>query len=68
MYNVFRQNLNVNVVLICLLVLVVVLLFVAQDASRTTTEFVDEESSQEECFRGHVELAGRYNSCKTAPV
>ena len=66
MYNVFRQNLNVNVVLICLLV--VVLLFVGQDASRTTTEFVDEESSQEECFRGHVELAGRYNSCKTAPV
>ena len=53
-------------VLICLLV--VVLLFVGQDASRTTTEFVDEESSQEECFRGHVELAGRYNSCKTAPV
>ena len=57
MYNVFRQNLNVNVVLICLLV--VVLLFVGQDASRTTTEFVDEESSQGECFRGHVELAGR---------
>ena len=30
--------------------------FVGQDASRTTTGLVNEESSQEECFRGHVEL------------
>ena len=35
MYIVFRQNLNVNVVILPLLVLVVVLFFVGQDASRT---------------------------------
>ena len=54
MYIVFGQNLNVNVVIVRLLVLVVVLFFVGQDASRTTTGLVNEESSQEECFRGHV--------------
>ena len=50
MYIVFRQNLNVNVVILPLLVLVVVLFFVGQDASRTTTGLVNEDSSQEECF------------------
>ena len=54
MYIVFGQNLNVNVVIVRLLVLVVVLFFVGQDASRTTTGLIDEESGQEECFRGHV--------------
>ena len=54
MYIVFGQNLNVNVVIVHLLVLVVVLFFVRQDASRTTTGLVDEESGQEECFSGHV--------------
>ena len=47
MYIVCRQNLNVNVVILPLLVLDVVLFFVGQDASRTTTGLVNEESSQE---------------------
>ena len=59
MYIVFRQNLNVNVTIVHLLVLVVVLLFVGRDASRTIIGVVNEESCQEECFRGHVELAGK---------
>ena len=59
MYIVFRQNLNVNVAIVHLLVLVVVLFFVGQDASRTIVGVVNEESGQEECFRGHVELAGK---------
>ena len=56
MYIVFRQNLNVNVAIVHLLVLVVVLFFVGRDALRT---IIGEESGQEECFRGHVELAGK---------
>ena len=59
MYIVFRQNLNVNVAIVHLLVLVVVLFFVGRDASRTIIGVVNEESGQEECFRGHVELAGK---------
>ena len=59
MYIVFRQNLNVNVTIVHLLVLVVVLFFVGQDASRTIIGVVNEEPGQEECFRGHVELAGK---------
>ena len=59
MYIVFRQNLNVNVVILLLLVLVVVLFFVGRDASRTIIGLVNEESGHEECFRGHVELAGK---------
>ena len=59
MYIVFRQNLNVNVTIVHLLVLVVVLFFVGRDASRTIIGVVNEESGQEECFRGHVELAGK---------
>ena len=68
MHTVFGQNLNVNVVIVHLLVLVVVLFFVGQDASRTTTGLVNEESGQDECLRGHVELAGKKNSCKTASI
>ena len=59
MYIVFGQNLNVNMVIVRLLVLVAVLFFVGQDASRTIIGVVNEESGQEECFRGHVELAGK---------
>ena len=59
MYIVFGQNLNVNVAIVHLLVIVVVLFFVGQDASRTIIGLVNEESGQEDCFRGHVELAGK---------
>ena len=45
-----------NVTIVHLLVLVVVLFF---DASRTIIGVVNEESCQEECFRGHVELVGK---------